>query len=99
MEVLVDLKNTGNYDGEEVVQVYVRDEWASVGRYDRMLKAFQRVALKKGETRQIRLTLPSEAFELYDQSLQRVVEPGLFTVYVGSSSRLEDLKAVSLNIR
>ena len=86
LEVTVDVRNTGDRAGDEVVQVYVRDDVASVEEPVRALKAFRRVTLAPGETRIIAFKLGPDSFALYDRQLRRVVEPGTFTVYVGTDS-------------
>ncbi len=98
VKVSVDVTNTGARDGEEVVQLYIRDDFASVGRYNKMLKGFERVAIKAGETRRVEFELTPDKFEMYDIDFNRVIEAGDFTIYVGSSSREQDLKSVKLNI-
>lgn len=96
--VSVEVKNTGIYAGDEVVQMYVQDDYASVGRYHKMLKGFKRVTLKPGETQTVSFELNEEHLFIYDDKLNKVVEPGNFTIYIGSSSREEDLKKVSLKV-
>lgn len=96
--VSVDVTNSGDRDGEEVVQLYIKDEFATVGRYTKMLKAFRRVAIKRGETKRVEFELTPDKFELYDINYNRVIEPGDFTIYVGSSSRDEDLNPLSLTV-
>ena len=86
LEVAVDLRNTGDRAGEEVVQLYVRDDVASVAQPVRALKAFRRVALRPGETRTVTFKLGPSSFALYDRQMRHVVEPGTFTVYVGTDS-------------
>ncbi|MDP9200645.1 MAG: glycoside hydrolase family 3 C-terminal domain-containing protein, partial [Gemmatimonadota bacterium] len=86
LEVAVDVHNTGDRTGDEVVQVYVRDDVASVAEPVRALKAFRRVTLRPGETRTIAFKLGPDSFALYDKQMRRVVEPGTFTVYVGTDS-------------
>lgn len=86
LEVAVDLRNTGDRAGEEVVQLYVRDDVASVAQPVRALKAFRRVALRPGETRTVTFKLGPSSFGLYDRQMRHVVEPGTFTVYVGTDS-------------
>ena len=86
IEVAVDLRNTGDRAGDEVVQLYIRDDVASVAEPVRALKAFRRVTLRPGETRTVTFKLGSSAFALYDRQMRQVVEPGTFTVYVGSDS-------------
>lgn len=84
--VTFDLKNEGNYDGAEVVQLYLRDEYASVVQPLKQLKRFQHVYLKKGETKQVAFTLSEKELSLIDLSMQRKVEEGEFTVMIGASS-------------
>ncbi|HEY6089979.1 MAG TPA: glycoside hydrolase family 3 C-terminal domain-containing protein, partial [Gemmatimonadaceae bacterium] len=86
LEVSVDLRNTGGVAGDEVVQVYVRDDVATVSEPVRALKAFRRVTLAPGEMRTITFRLKPDSFALYDRDMRRVVEPGTFTVYVGTNS-------------
>jgi beta-glucosidase len=69
-----------------MVQMYVRDDAASVARPVRMLKGFRRLAFKPGETRRATLTLTANDLALYDPTMRRVVEPGTFSVFVGGSS-------------
>jgi beta-glucosidase len=94
----VDIKNTGNRVGDEVVQMYVRDNYASVGRYNMMLKGFKRITLNPGETKTVSFELNSDNLSLLDKDLKKVVEPGDFTIYVGSSSREQDLKKCTLTV-
>jgi beta-glucosidase len=86
LEVKISVANTGNYDGEETVQLYIRDLVASVVRPVKELKAFQKVFLKKGESREVRFTLTVEDLKFYDKDLRRIAEPGEFRVFVGTSS-------------
>jgi beta-glucosidase len=78
--------NAGERAGDEVVQLYVHDEVASVTRPVRALAGFRRVSLQPGETRTVQFTLGPEQLGLYDAAMRWVVEPGRFTVYVGGSS-------------
>jgi beta-glucosidase len=84
--VAVELTNRGDRAGEEVVQVYIRDDVASVTRPVKELKAFQKVALKPGETRHVSFTIPARALAMYSREMKRVVESGSFTVFVGTNS-------------
>jgi beta-glucosidase len=97
--VSVAVTNTGNRDGEEVVQMYVRDDFASVGRYNKMLKGFERIALKAGETKTVQFELNFDNLSLYNQEMKKVVEPGDFTISVGASSLIKDLKTVKLTVK
>ncbi len=96
--VSVDVTNTGGRTGDEVVQMYIRDDYASVGRYLKMLKGFKRISLKPGETKTVAFELNSENLAILTQDMKKVVEPGTFTVYVGASSRKDDLKTVTLTV-
>jgi beta-glucosidase len=87
------LKNDGNFDGDEIVQLYLRDVLSSVSRPVMELKGFQRVHLKAGETRTIRFTLTPETFSMLDKNLKSVVESGVFQVMIGASSTDIRLKA------
>jgi beta-glucosidase len=98
-EVTFDIENTGKVTGDEVVQVYVKDVVGSVTRPSMSLKAFQRVTLNPGETQKIKLRLGKEAFEMIDIDYNRVIEPGEFKIFVGTSSRAEDLKMLTLSIQ
>jgi beta-glucosidase len=84
--VSVDVSNSGRRSGDEVVQLYLRDDAASVTRPVRALKGFHRLTLHPGETRTVSFTLHSDDFSLYDLTMRKVVEPGTFTVFVGGSS-------------
>lgn len=86
LEVMVAVTNTGRRPGEEVVQLYVRDEVASVTRPVKELKGFQRVALSPGETKVVRFRLPVQALRFWGMEGRWVVEPGWFTLWVGRSS-------------
>jgi beta-glucosidase len=81
------LKNIGKYDGDEVVQLYIHDEFASVARPVMELKGFQRVSLKKGESKTIHFAITKELLEMYDINMNKVVEPGDFRIMIGASSK------------
>lgn len=82
----VDITNTGERSGSEVVQVYVRDKVATQVRPLQELKAFQRVTLSPGETATLAFTLPVEMFNFTRRDGKRIVEPGEFELQVGASS-------------
>ncbi|WP_313374472.1 beta-glucosidase BglX [Chishuiella sp.] len=86
IKVSVNVKNTGNYDGEEVVQLYVRDLVGSVTRPVRELKGFDKVMIKKGETKTVTFTLTPEDLKFHDINMNFVAEPGDFDVYIGTDS-------------
>jgi beta-glucosidase len=81
------VKNIGPCDGEEVVQLYVRDEVASVAPASKLLKGFQRVHINKGETAEVSFYLiPRRDLSVYSKEKGWHVEPGEFTIMVGGSS-------------
>src|SRR5690606_15352725 len=80
------LKNTGKYDGEEVVQLYLQDLFASITRPVKELKDFQKVALKAGESKLIRFSINKEKLSFYNQKLNWIAEPGEFKLMIGNSS-------------
>jgi beta-glucosidase len=86
LTVSVEVTNSGNYDGAEVVQLYLRDLVGSVTRPVKELKGFQKVFLKKGETRTIEFTLTEKDLRFYNSELKFVSEPGDFKVFVGTNS-------------
>lgn len=94
----VNVTNTGKFDGDEVAQLYIKDEFASVGRYVKALKGFKRIHLKAGETKQVHFSITPEELSLYDAAMRKVVEPGDFTVSVGASSMDKDLLDINLRV-
>ncbi len=87
LEVSISLTNSGKYDGEEVVQLYVRDLVGSITRPVKELKGFQKVSLKAGESKKISFKLNQEDLKFYNHSLDFVFEPGEFEIMVGGNSR------------
>lgn len=81
------LTNTGNREGDEVVQLYIRDPVASVTRPVKELKGFKRLTLKPGESKQVIFKLPSELLAFYDRAMQFTLEAGEYEIMVGSSSQ------------
>ena len=96
--VSVRITNEGPYDGAEVVQLYIRDEYASVTRPVKELKAFKRIFLKNGESAEVTFDITPEMLQCFGADNKWSVEPGEFTIMVGSSSADEDLQTVILNI-
>jgi beta-glucosidase len=88
--------NTGKVAGDEVVQVYLRDDVSSVTRPVQELAGFQRVTLQPGETKQVRITIRPESLALWNREMKRVIEPGTFTISSGPNSR--DLKSATLTV-
>lgn len=83
----VPVTNTGRYDADEIVQLYVRDMEGSVSRPVKELKGFKRVSLKKGEATLVSFTITPEALKFYNQQLEYKNEPGEFEIMVGTNSR------------
>lgn len=92
IEISVDVTNTGNYDGKEVVQLYIRDVVASVTRPVKELKGFKKVNIKKGETKKVTFKLTESDLRFYNEDLKFNAEPGVFEVFVGTNS-VTNLKA------
>ena len=97
--VSITVTNEGPYDGTEVVQLYVRDEYASVTRPVKELKAFKRVPLKAGESAEVTFAITPEMLQCYGADNRWSVEPGDFTILVGSSSDDKDLQTVTLKVK
>jgi beta-glucosidase len=91
-KIQVTVKNTGARKGDEVVQLYLHDEYASVARPMKELKAFKRVTLEPGESKQVELTLPYRSFGLWNQDMKFVVEPGTFEVMINKDAENTILK-------
>lgn len=87
--VTVEVANTGNYDGKETVQLYIRDVVGSVTRPVRELKGFQKITLKKGEKQTVRFDIIIEDLKFYNSDLKFVAEPGQFEVFVGGNSNAD----------
>jgi beta-glucosidase len=94
--IAVDVANTGGRVGDEVVQLYVHDDEASVTRPVIELKRFQRVTLQPGERRTITFDLTPDDLALWNAEMKKVVEPGTFTIYTGPNS--VDLKSAKLTV-
>ncbi|UBZ08875.1 beta-glucosidase BglX [Leeuwenhoekiella palythoae] len=95
--VMVDVTNTGAYDGEEVVQLYLHDVVRSITPPMRTLKGFHKVFIKKGETKTVTLTLKAEDLKFYNGSLEFISEPGEFEVFVGGDSNASLKETFTLN--
>ena len=96
--VTVRITNEGPFDGAEVVQLYIRDEYASVTRPVKELKAFKRIFLKNGESTDVTFQITPEMLQCFGADNEWTVEPGDFTIMVGASSADEDLQQLSLRI-
>jgi beta-glucosidase len=96
VKISVEVKNTGKVKGDEVVQLYIRDEVSSVTRPIKELKGFKRVTLEPGEIQTVKFTLGPEELSFLNRGMHRVVEPGTFRIMVGSNS--VDLMETVLNV-
>lgn len=92
----VTVTNTGNYDADEIVQMYIRDMVGSVARPVKELKGFERIHLKKGKSRTVSFDITAEQLKFYNSALNWVCEPGEFEVMVGGNSRDVQTKKFSL---
>jgi len=88
--ISVDISNTGKYKGDEVVQLYLKDEVSSVTVYETQLRGFERITLNAGETKTVKFILKPDDLKLLDKNMKWVVETGTFEVLIGSSS--EDIR-------
>ena len=98
IEISVNVTNTGAMDGDEIVQLYIRDDISLATRPVKELLDFQRVLLKKGESKKVVFHVPVHALGYYDADVKYVVEPGTFTIMAGGSSRDEDLLKAKLSV-
>jgi len=84
--ISIDVTNTGDRAGDEVVQCYLRDDFSSAANYEIMLKGFQRIHLKPGETKSVRFILDRTSMQMMNAEHEWVVEPGMFTAMIGRNS-------------
>ncbi len=96
LHVNVKVTNNGNFDGEEVIQLYVQDLVGSITRPVKELKAFQKIFLKKGESRNVQFTITNNDLKFYNSELKFDSEPGDFKVYTGTNSK--DVKEASFTL-
>ncbi len=92
----ITVTNSGNFDGEEVVQLYIRDMVGSMARPVKELKGFQKLLLKKGESRELRFRLTVNDLKFYNDQLKHVAEPGDFKIFIGGNSR--DVKEAAFKL-
>ena len=95
--VSVDVRNTGQRAGDEVVQLYIRDKVSSVTRPIKELKGFRRISLNPGEMRTVSFTISPESLQMWNADMHRVVEPGEFEIMTGNSSVA--LQSATLTVR
>lgn len=87
VDVSFTVTNTGKYKGDEIVQLYLHDVESSITVYDKMLRGFERVPLESGESKKVTFHLGPEAFSMLDRNFNKVIEPGVFDILVGASSK------------
>lgn len=97
VRVTVTVSNTGEYDGTETVQLYLRDLVGTITRPVKELKGFQKLALKKGESKEVSFTIGVEDLKFYNGDLKWVAEPGKFKVFVGGNS--QDVKEAEFELK
>jgi beta-glucosidase len=96
--VLIDVTNTGNRGGTEVVQMYIRDVFSTVTRPVKELRGFKKIHLMAGESKTVSLAIEPEHLAFTDIHMQYTVEPGEFEIMVGNSSRNSDLQKVVFHV-
>ena len=84
--VSVDITNTGSLRGDEVAQLYIRQEFSSVTRPLKELRGFRRISLNPGETKTVEFSLGFDELSYFNRDMHRVVEPGAFTIMLGGNS-------------
>ena len=97
--VSVQVTNIGDRAGYETVQLYIRDNYSQVTRPVKELKGFEKIMLNKGQTKTVEFKIQPDMLAYFDLDMNYVVEPGKFTLMVGSSSRKSDLKTVQLTVK
>ena len=90
--------NTGDYDADEVVELYIHDVVASITRPVKELKGFERIHLKKGESKVVKFEITDDLLKFYDRDLNYVLEPGDFEIMIGPDSSLKHLKKAILSV-
>ena len=96
IEITIDVKNTGAIEGKEVVQLYIRDKYASITRPVKELKGFELLNLKAGETKAAKFELTEKELGFYDNQGKWILEKGEFEVYVGTNSQTKNKKSFEL---
>ena len=99
VNVSVRVTNSGGMDGEEIVQLYIRDLYSSATRPVKELKDFKRVPLRAGETKTVSFILPAEKLAFYDKRMNYTVEAGEYEIMVGASSSDKDLMKKIINVK
>lgn len=97
-QVRIEVTNTGDRAGKEVVQLYIRDEFSSVTRPVKELRGFEKISLEPGESKTVTFEIGFEQLSFLDVNMNYSVEPGTFQLMLGGSSRMEDLKMIGLRV-
>ena len=97
IKATITVSNTGNYDGEETVQLYTQDLVGSVVRPVKELKGFQKIFLKKGESKQVSFTIDVNKLRFYNAELKYIYEPGDFKLFIGGNS--QNVKEASFKLQ
>jgi len=95
--VSVEVKNNGSRRGAEVVQLYIRDDYSSVTRPVKELKGFKKIWLDPGQSQTVSFTITDDLLSFYNKDMKRVVEPGDFTIMIGTAS--DNTQSVKLNVK
>ncbi|SFF06352.1 beta-glucosidase [Chitinophaga sp. CF118] len=96
VKVSIDVKNSGSIKGEEVVQLYIRDDYSSVPRPVKELKGFKKISLEPGQSQTVTFTIDAEALSFYDKNMNWITEPGTFTIMVGTASDKTDQTSLTV---
>ncbi len=99
VKLSIDVENRGNMDGDEIVQLYIRDNYSSVTRPVKELTDYKRISLKTGEKRTVEFEIPFNKLGFYNRNMKYVVEPGEFTLMVGGSSNDKGLLRETINVQ
>lgn len=92
----VTVTNTGDRDGKEVVQMYIRDVVGSMTRPVKELKGFEKISLKAGESKTVTFTINKELLEFYDYNLEKIAEPGEFHIFIGKDSQTDNMASLKV---
>ena len=98
LDVSVDVENSGEVEGKETIQLYIRDMYSSVTRPVLELKGYKKVNVRPKQKKSVVFSLPIETFAFYDINMDYVAENGAYEIYVGNSSDLKDLKKKQFNL-
>ena len=93
----ITVKNTGNRDADEIVQLYIRDMVASISRPVKELKGFQRIHLAVGESKQVSFEITPDMLKFYNAELKHIIEPGDFQIMIGTNSK--EVEALNFNVK